>query len=97
MANREALEALAQPRRNYDEQQMVSQHSNNLLDQCKLLRAHIRDVINKCLSETQKMQLGMQSTAVFAKLRTCRCDAQSPSCGAIACLGDGDYTQPKQD
>lgn len=45
--------------RNYDEQQMVSQHSNNLLDQCKLLRAHIRDVINKCLSETQKMHIGV--------------------------------------
>ncbi|CAE7815132.1 unnamed protein product [Symbiodinium necroappetens] len=53
--------------RNYDEQQMVSQHSNNLLDQCKLLRAHIRDVINKCLSETQKMQLGMWSTAMFCE------------------------------
>jgi len=45
--------------RNYDEQQMIGQHGMNLLDQCKLLRAHIRDVINKCLSETQKMHIGV--------------------------------------
>ena len=26
---------------------------------CKRLRSHIRDVINKCLSETQKMHIGV--------------------------------------
>ncbi|CAJ1359226.1 unnamed protein product [Effrenium voratum] len=45
--------------RNYDEQQQVGNQSDSLLDQCRLLRGHIRDVINKCLSETQKMHIGV--------------------------------------
>jgi len=45
--------------RNYDEQQSIGHQSDQLLDQCKQLRSHIRDVINKCLSETQKMHIGV--------------------------------------
>ncbi|CAK9090373.1 Probable protein phosphatase 2C 3 (PP2C 3) [Durusdinium trenchii] len=45
--------------RNYDEQQGIGNQSDQLLDQCKQLRSHIRDVINKCLSETQKMHIGV--------------------------------------
>uniref|UniRef100_A0A7S2NCD8 Uncharacterized protein n=1 Tax=Alexandrium andersonii TaxID=327968 RepID=A0A7S2NCD8_9DINO len=45
--------------RNYDEQQAISNASDKLLDACKELRAHLRDVIHKCLSETQKMHIGV--------------------------------------
>merc|ERR1712232_1380876 len=45
--------------RNYDEQQQLIPHGDKMLDQCRDLRAHIRDVINKCLSETQKMHIGV--------------------------------------
>eukprot|EP00931_Biecheleriopsis_adriatica_P073872 TRINITY_DN4807_c0_g2_i2.p1 TRINITY_DN4807_c0_g2~~TRINITY_DN4807_c0_g2_i2.p1 ORF type:complete len:1372 (+),score=356.68 TRINITY_DN4807_c0_g2_i2:40-4116(+) len=45
--------------KNYDEQQHIGLQGDRMMDQCKLLRAHIRDVINKCLSETQKMHIGV--------------------------------------
>eukprot|EP00928_Gymnodinium_smaydae_P070386 TRINITY_DN54230_c0_g1_i1.p1 TRINITY_DN54230_c0_g1~~TRINITY_DN54230_c0_g1_i1.p1 ORF type:complete len:1256 (+),score=298.71 TRINITY_DN54230_c0_g1_i1:59-3826(+) len=45
--------------KNYDEQQQIGLHGSKLLDQCHALRAHIRDVINKCLSETQKLHVGI--------------------------------------
>jgi len=45
--------------KNYDEQQAISHASDKMLDSCKHLRAHLRDVINKCLSETQKMHIGV--------------------------------------
>jgi len=45
--------------KNYDEQQHILQLGDTMMDQCKLLRAHIRDVINKCLSDTQKMHIGV--------------------------------------
>merc|ERR1712048_766541 len=43
----------------YMDQQRISQQGDKMLDQCKMLRAHIRDVIHKCLSETQKMHIGV--------------------------------------
>jgi len=42
----------------FGEQQQIHQHGCKMLDQCVQLRAHIRDVINKCLSETQKLHIG---------------------------------------
>jgi len=45
--------------KNYDEQQTISHASDKMLDACKSLRAHLRDVIHKCLSETQKMHIGV--------------------------------------
>lgn len=45
--------------RNYDEQQAVAHASEKMLDACKALRAHLRDVIHKCLTETQKMHIGV--------------------------------------
>lgn len=45
--------------KNFDEQQRIGQQAGRTLDTCKLLRAHIRDVIKKCLSETQKMHIGV--------------------------------------
>eukprot|EP00927_Polykrikos_kofoidii_P007010 TRINITY_DN12862_c0_g1_i1.p1 TRINITY_DN12862_c0_g1~~TRINITY_DN12862_c0_g1_i1.p1 ORF type:complete len:1150 (+),score=338.69 TRINITY_DN12862_c0_g1_i1:336-3785(+) len=44
--------------KNYDEQQQIGGHGGKMIDQCVQLRAHIRDVINKCLSETQKLHIG---------------------------------------
>jgi len=48
--------------KNFDDQQRMAQHGDSMLDQCKQLRAHIRDVIFKCLSETQKMHIGVAIT-----------------------------------
>mmetsp|Transcript_55828 Transcript_55828/g.133054 ORF Transcript_55828/g.133054 Transcript_55828/m.133054 type:complete len:1273 (-) Transcript_55828:147-3965(-) len=45
--------------RNYDEQQGIGGHGDKILQQCYDIRAHVRDVINKCLSETQKMHIGV--------------------------------------
>lgn len=45
--------------KDYGDQQKIASESSNVLDQCKLLRAHIRDVIHKCLTETQKMHIGV--------------------------------------
>merc|ERR1719221_1512968 len=42
----------------YEEQQQIGNHGAKLLNQCQDLRAHIRDVIQKCLSETQKLHIG---------------------------------------
>jgi len=45
--------------KNFDEKEQITPHGDNVLEQCKDLRAHIRDVIHKCLSETQKMHVGV--------------------------------------
>lgn len=45
--------------KDYGEQQKIAFHGTKMLDQCQQLRAHIRDVISKCLSETQKMHIGV--------------------------------------
>lgn len=45
--------------KHYDEQQQIGSHGSKMHDQCVQLRAHIRDVINKCLSETQKLHIGI--------------------------------------
>jgi len=45
--------------RNLDEKEAIGPHGDHILDQCKDLRAHIRDVINKCLNETQRMHIGV--------------------------------------
>lgn len=44
--------------KDFGEQQQIHQHGSKMLDQCVQLRSHIRDVINKCLSETQKLHIG---------------------------------------
>eukprot|EP00933_Yihiella_yeosuensis_P017902 TRINITY_DN14880_c0_g1_i1.p1 TRINITY_DN14880_c0_g1~~TRINITY_DN14880_c0_g1_i1.p1 ORF type:complete len:474 (-),score=163.57 TRINITY_DN14880_c0_g1_i1:57-1478(-) len=44
--------------KNYDEQKSMEEHGSKMMDQCHGLRGHIRDVINKCLSETQKLHIG---------------------------------------
>lgn len=44
--------------KNYDEQKQLEEHGHKMMDQCVTLRGHIRDVINKCLSETQKLHIG---------------------------------------
>jgi len=45
--------------KNLDEKEQITPHGDHVLDQCKEMRAHIRDVINKCLSETQRMHIGV--------------------------------------
>jgi len=45
--------------KNYDEREQICPHGDKMMDQCKDLRSHIRDVIEKCLSETQKMHIGV--------------------------------------
>jgi len=45
--------------RSPDEQMMMGSLGDKMLDECKQLRAHIRDVIHECLSETQKMHIGV--------------------------------------
>lgn len=45
--------------KNYDERQHIANSGDKMMDQCKGMRGHIRDVINKCLSETQKMHIGI--------------------------------------
>jgi len=52
------LKSVSETLKNFDEQQGIGNISNGMLDQCHQLRAHIRDVINKCFSETQKMHIG---------------------------------------
>jgi len=42
----------------YEDQQVVTNHTNKMIDQCTHLRGHIRDVIHKCLSETQRLHIG---------------------------------------
>jgi len=44
--------------KDFGEQQQIGQHGSKMLDQCHQLRSHIKDVINKCLSETQKLHIG---------------------------------------
>merc|ERR1712113_1063863 len=44
--------------RNFDEQQQMKNNVQTPLDGLHAMRAHIRDVITKCLSETQKMHIG---------------------------------------
>merc|ERR1712100_669411 len=45
--------------RHMEDQSQMGQHSDKMMGQCVDLRAHIRDVINKCLSETQKLHIGV--------------------------------------
>jgi len=45
--------------KNMDERENIAPHGDKILDQCKDHRSHIRDVINKCLSETQKFHIGV--------------------------------------
>jgi len=45
--------------RNMDEREQIAPYGDKILDQCKDLRAHIRDVIQKCLNETQRMHIGV--------------------------------------
>ncbi|CAE7284679.1 FBA1 [Symbiodinium natans] len=48
--------------KDFGDQQQIHQHGSKMptteLDQCVQLRSHIRDVIQKCLSETQKLHIG---------------------------------------
>jgi len=44
--------------KDFGDQQQILQHGSKMLDQCVQLRSHIRDVIHKCLSETQKLHIG---------------------------------------
>lgn len=45
--------------KNYDEQQQIGSICADVLDRYVRLRSHIRDVIKQCLSETQKMHIGI--------------------------------------
>merc|ERR1719229_627974 len=45
--------------RNMDEREQISPHGDLILDQCKDLRAHIRDVINQCFSDMTKLHVGV--------------------------------------